>query len=228
MLASPDAPHTPDPLAARLRGFGPVWWLSFALVLAASLVTAWLGAIVVLAWAFYSRTPWRSLGFVRPTSWPRTLVYGSALGIGFKLLMKAVVMPLLGAPAINQAFHDLVGNPAAVPGFLVLLVFGAGFGEETLYRGYLFERLGKLLGSSLAARIAIVLVTSTLFAAAHLTTQGRPGAEQALVTGVVFGSMFAATRRLPFIMVTHVAFDVTAYAIIYFGLETRVAHWVLH
>ena len=48
------------------------------------------------------------------------------------MLMKAIVMPLLGAPPINAAFHDLVGNRAAIPGFLFTIVAVAGFGEETV------------------------------------------------------------------------------------------------
>ena len=227
-LPGPGAPAPPedDGLAAQLRGFGPAWWLSFVLVLAAALVSPGLAALVVLAWAHRSHTPWSDLGFVRPASWTRTILGGIALGAAFKLLLKALVMPLLGAPPINAAFHDLAHEPRAVPGFLFLLLFGAGFGEETLFRGYLFERLGRLMGSGLPARTATVLITSTLFAAAHIITQGRYGAEQAFITGAVFGTMFAATRRLPLIMVAHAAFDVTAYAIIYFDVETAVAHWI--
>ncbi|TMA33009.1 MAG: CPBP family intramembrane metalloprotease, partial [Deltaproteobacteria bacterium] len=56
--------------------------------------------------------------------------------------MKAVVMPLFGAPAINPAYHYLAGNTAALPGMILAVIFGAGFGEEIFFRGYLFERLG--------------------------------------------------------------------------------------
>jgi membrane protease YdiL (CAAX protease family) len=62
--------------------------------------------------------------------------------------MKAVIMPLFGAPEINQAFHYLAGNRSAIPVTLWLPIAGAGFGEETIFRGYMFERLYKLLGRS--------------------------------------------------------------------------------
>ena len=32
------------------------------------------------------------------------------------------------------------------------MIVGAGFGEETIFRGYLFERLGKLFGTGPAQR----------------------------------------------------------------------------
>jgi len=83
-------------------------------VLAGSALAIVAGAIVVLVWACWSRTPWRELGFVRPPSWIRSVV----LGVVFKLLMKSIVMPLFGAPAINPAYHSLAGNTAALPGML--------------------------------------------------------------------------------------------------------------
>lgn len=86
-----------------------------------------LSAILVV-WARLSRTPWREIGYVRPKSWIRTLAVGIAFGVAFKFLMKAIVMPQLGADPINQAYHFLSGNRAALPGMLYVIVVGAGFG----------------------------------------------------------------------------------------------------
>ena len=216
-----------DRLAGRLRGFGPLWLLSFVLIVLGGVVPGG-SALLVLLWRSLSRTPWSELGFARPGSWPRTIVLGVVIGAAFKLLMKSVVMPLLGADPVNQAYHDLAGNRAAIPGFLFALLVGAGFGEETLFRGYLFERLRRLMGRSVGASVATVAITSALFAAAHLPNQGVPGAEQAAVTGLAFGAIYAVTGGLPFVMIAHAAFDLTAYAIIYWDLETTVAHWVFH
>jgi membrane protease YdiL (CAAX protease family) len=135
-------------------------------------------------------------------------------------------MPLLGADPINRAYHGLVGNTDAIPGMLFLLFFGAGFGEETLYRGWLFERLGRALGSSPGAKVAIVVLTSLLFGLVHYHDQGLAGAEQGTITGLVVGGIFAATGRIWLPMILHVAFDLTALAIIYSNLEAKVAHWI--
>jgi len=184
-----------------------------------------LGALLVLLWARASHTPLRDLGFARPKNWTRTVLVGVALGVAFKLVMKSLVMPLLGAPPINAAYHHLAGDRAAIPGFVFTLVVGAGFGEETLYRGYLFERLGRLLGKGVPGKVITVLVTTALFAAAHYGEQGLPGTEQAFLTGLVFATLFAATGQLPLLMIGHAAFDLTAYWLIYHDLETTVAHW---
>jgi membrane protease YdiL (CAAX protease family) len=131
-----------------------------------------------------------------------------------------------GAPPINPAYHHLAGNSAALPGMLFLVIGGAGFGEETVYRGYLFERLGKWFGSRPAAKTAIVLLTAVLFGVAHYADQGIPGVEQATIVGLVFGTIFAITGRIWMLMVAHAAFDVTAVGIIYFDLESTIAHLI--
>jgi CAAX protease family protein len=215
-----------DPFAASLRGFGLVGILAILVILAGNLIVAPLGAVLVLVWASRSRTPWREIGYVRPVSWFRTVAVGIAFGIAFKFLMKMVVMPLLGADPINHAFHYLAGNPAALPGMLFAVTVGAGFGEETIFRGYMFERLGKLFGSGAAAKASIVLLTSVVFGLLHYPVQGLAGAEQAMIVGLVYGTIFTITGRIWMLMVAHAAFDVTAVAIIYWNLESDVAHFV--
>jgi len=222
------APSSDDRIAASLRGFGPLGILALLVILAGNILFLPLSAILVLVWAQRSRTPWREIGYVRPKSWIRTIVVGIVSGVAFKLLMKSIVMPLLGADPINHAYHYLAGNRAALPGAVYLMIVGAGFGEETVFRGFLFERLGKLLGAGVWAKASIVLVTSALFALAHYPVQGLAGAEQAAITGLVFGTILAVTGRIFVLMVAHAAFDLTAVALIYWNLETQVAHLVFH
>jgi uncharacterized protein len=213
-------------LAAKLRGFGFLGILAILVILAGNLILPPLSAVLVLLWAYFSRTPWREIGYVRPKSWLTTAVVGIIFGASFKLLMKAIVMPLLGAPPVNQAFHYLAGNRAAIPAALWMMIVIAGFGEETLFRGYMFERLGKLFGKSVIAKAAIVVFTSVVFGLLHYSFQGIPGAEQATIVGLIYGTIFAITGRILILMFAHAAFDLTAYALIYWNLETSVAHWI--
>lgn len=213
-------------LAARLRGFGPLGILSILIILAGNFLFLPLSAILVLLWAWLSRTPWREIGFGRPKSRLGTIGIGIVFGAAFKLVMKALVMPLLGAPAINQAFHFLVGNTAALPGILFLIIVGAGFGEETVFRGYLFERFGKLFGESTRAKTLTVVITSLWFGVIHYPFQGLAGAEQATIVGLVFGTIFALGRQIWILIIAHIAFDLMAVAIIYYDLETAVAHFI--
>lgn len=229
-VPDPGAPVTPeaperDAFALALRGFGPV---GITAILATIVLPAILGPlrpIGPLLWARRSRTPLSALGLARPASWPAVIVLGIAGGIALKLLMKAVVMPLLGAPALNARFGFLEGDPVLLAWMLLVVVFGAGLGEELTFRGFLFERLGQLFGSSARARIGIVAGTSLFFGLVHLPEQGIPGAEQATLTGLLMGTIYARTGNLWLPVVLHAAFDVTAVFIIYWGLESRVAHF---
>jgi membrane protease YdiL (CAAX protease family) len=210
---------------AALRGFGPVGIFAIVAIFLANFAAP-LSAVLVIAWAFASRTPLADIGLVRPRSWLGGLVFGTVFGVAFKVLMKAVVMPLLGAPPVNEAYHYLAGNPALVPQMLFSFIIAAGFGEEVLFRGFLFERLGSLIGKGAPMKAVIVLLGAVLFGLAHYSVQGLPGMEQAMITGFVFGSWFAITGSLYTIMVAHAAFDLAAYAMIYWNLETYFAHLI--
>jgi membrane protease YdiL (CAAX protease family) len=214
-----------DSVASGLRGFGPLGILAIVIIFAGNLVVVPLSAVLVLVWAWLSRTPWREIGYVRPRSWIVTLAAGVVFGALFKLLMKAIVMPLLGAPPINQAFHYLAGNTAALPAILFAVIIGAGFGEETLFRGWMFERFGKLFGSGARAKAFIVLITSTWFGLEHYTLQGLAGVQQATIVGLVFGTIFAITGRIWLLIIAHAAFDLMAVALIYWDFESAVAHF---
>ena len=220
------APPSNDRLARTLRGFGPLAILAILVILAGNLLFLPLSAILVLVWVRRSRTPWHEIGYVRPGDWARPVLVGIAFGILFKFLMKMIVMPLLNADPVNQAYHYLAGNRAALPGMLYAVIIGAGFGEETVFRGFMFERFAKLFGSGAWAKTLMVLLTSGLFGAAHYFDQGVAGVEQATIVGLVFGTIFAATGRIWMLMVAHAAFDLTALAMIYWNLETKVAHLI--
>jgi membrane protease YdiL (CAAX protease family) len=120
-----------DNFPARLRGFGPLGILTILIIIAGNFVIAPLSAVLVLIWTKISNTPWREIGYVRPRSWIKTIVIGILFGVAFKFVMKAAVMPLVGAPPINQAYQFVTGNSAVIPVMVYTMIIVAGFGEET-------------------------------------------------------------------------------------------------
>jgi len=138
--------------AAQLRGFGPLGVLAILIILGGNFIIAPLSAILVLIWVNLSNTPWREIGYVRPRSWQKTIAIGIVFGVAFKFVMKALVMPLFGAPPINQAYQFVTGNAAVIPLMLYTMIVTAGFGEETFYRGWMFERFFKLLATARARK----------------------------------------------------------------------------
>jgi len=224
-------PPARERFARELRGFGPIGILAILAILLTGnvivgrMVVLPIGAVLVLVWVWGSATPWREIGYVRPRSWFGTLAVGIAFGCALKILMKTIVMPLLGADPVNRPYHFLAGNRAMVSSALWAMMV-AGLGEETVFRGYLFERLGKLFGNGWVARTSIVLLTSVGFGLDHYRIQGLAGAEQATIVGLVYGTIFAVTGRIWMLMCAHSAFDLTAYAMIYWNLESAIAHLV--
>ena len=210
---------------SNLRGFGPVGIITIIVIL---LTGNLAGAALVLIWASVSGTRWRDLGLVRPQHGAIDLIIALVAGVLFKILMKALVMPLLGFGAINSTYHYLTGNTAALVVTLLWVIVGGGFGEELIWRGFLFERLGVFLGPRAHAKLVIVVVTSILFASAHYWDQGLPGAVQATFTGLVFGATYARIRTIWPVMVAHAAFDVAAVLMIYWNLEEPIGHLFLH
>ena len=219
-----------DRFAADLRGFGPIGLLAILIIILSGNffvgnIVIPAGALLVLLWVRLSHTPWPGIGYIRPKSWIVSLLMGLLFGIVFKLVMKAIVMPLLGADPINENYHYLAGNTAMLPAAIWAMLM-AGLGEETVFRGWMFERLGKLFGNKLWAKALIVVLSSVLFGLGHYANQGWPGVEQATIFGLVFGSIFAATGRIFMLMVAHAAFDLTALAIIYWDFELDIAHLI--
>ncbi|HKR53190.1 MAG TPA: CPBP family intramembrane glutamic endopeptidase [Chthoniobacterales bacterium] len=215
-----------DKFGAHLRGFGSIGILAILIILGGNFIITPLSAILVLLWTKISKTPWREIGYVQPRRWGKTIAIGMVFGVVLKFVMKAMVMPLFGAPPINQAYQFVTGNLAVIPVMIYTMIVTAGFGEETFYRGWMFERLSKLFGQGVWAKIVIVLTTSILFATVHYPEQGVPGVTQALVTGLIFGASFAITGQIFMLMIAHAAFDLTALWMIYYGLETRIAHLI--
>ncbi len=221
-----------DDFAAQLRGFGPLGLITVVVVVLAgnAQYRSWtipVGALLALVWVRLSRTPWRDVGYSKPKNWIVTVAIGVVFGVLLKLLMKAVVLPLLGAEPTNEAFRFLRGNTAALPPAIWTMLV-AGLGEETVFRGFLFERLGNLIGSSAWATVFIVLFTSAGFAAAHYSLQGIDGVQQAAITGLALGTAFALTGQIWIPMIAHAVFDLTALAIIYWNMEATVAHLVFN
>ena len=209
---------------SSLRGFGPIGIITIVVILAAGNLA---GAALVLIWASVSGTRWRDLGFVRPPHGAIDLAIALVAGVLFKILMKAIVMPLLGLGAVNSTYHNLSGNTTATLLMLLWVIVGGGFGEELIWRGFLFERLGAFLGPRAHAKLVIVVVTSIGFALAHYWDQGLPGAAQATITGLVFGATYARIRTIWPVMVAHAAFDVAAVLMIYWNLEEPIVHLFL-
>jgi len=226
------ANQTPeDRFAAELRGFGPIGILAILVIILtgnivlSNMLVLPVGAVLVLAWVRLSHTAWKEIGYIKPGNWIVTIVGGFAFGIAFKFLMKAIVLPLTGADPVNHTYHFLAGNKALLP-MAILAMFTVGFAEETVFRGFMFERLGKLIGPGFLKKSLIILITSVWFGFSHYYGQGTYGVVQATIFGFIFGTIYSYTGKIWLLIFAHTAFDLIALAMIYWDLETSVAHLI--
>jgi membrane protease YdiL (CAAX protease family) len=215
-----------EQIASQLRRWDGLGALAFLAIATSLWIATPVAALLVLVWAWLSRTPFKAIGLVRPGSWTAGLLAGVALGLIEKFLLKALILPLMGAPAVNQAYHFLAHNPKRAIVFAILAVFQAGFCEEVVFRGFFFERLARLLGESRAALILTVAITSLVFGLLH-SSQGSAGILNAMIGGVMCGTIYLLNRRrLYTVMVSHAVFDLAAVVMIYWNLEDAVARLV--
>src|SRR5262249_16055036 len=145
--SSPDvmtADQEGDKFAARLRRFGPLGILAILVILGGNLIIPPLSALHVLIWVKLSNISWHEIGYVQPRNWPKTIALGIVFGVALKFMMKALVMPLFGAPPINQAYQFVTGNSSMIPLMLFTMIVTAGFGGGKTLTGRAFVGLGKI------------------------------------------------------------------------------------
>lgn len=161
-------------------------WGSSSAALALSSCTSAAGGLLV-AWLWLRRdgAVREAFDLSRPASWPRTLAIGVlATGIVMAIFMAGgPLVRALGAdsPDVSLVMDLVTQSPAMLILWIVLVGWGsAAFGEELLWRGFLFDRLLRLPGLR-GSVLPALLIQAVLFGLPHIY-QGWGGV---LVTGTV-------------------------------------------
>lgn len=141
---------------------------------------------------------WRSIGFVRPRRWRRTLLWAAAIAVTLQGLGLLVLDPLLERVfqrgADLSGLRPLVGNPKLALLALVVIWTFAAFGEELVYRGYLMDRAADLGGRTPRAWTISLLLVAVLFGLGHFY-KGAPGMVDSAVSGLVLGTAYLRSGR---------------------------------
>ena len=188
-------------------------------------IPMWVLAMNVLAmWSVYLYFLPRFLPFSDTpihrdfTSWfsMRDVWWGIPLGVGSQLiLMNLVNWPLaqlfpeqFSSEKISQRAQDIASMaPGAWVVLLVLVVVvGAPFVEEIVYRGSLHTRLVQGFGPKIG-----IFLTALLFALIHLAPVEIPGL---FVFALVLGIARHKTGALGLPIVTHLAFNATGLSLV--------------
>lgn len=185
----------------------PTW------VLAVSAVTLWLPFMLMLR-VLSMRSGSGSVRRDFAISFTAKDLWGVPLGLLSQLVVVvAVTIPfswflpsVFNSENVEKRATDLFNT--ATGGWMVVLilvvVFGAPFVEEVIYRGFIQQYLGSSIG-----KISALIVSSLLFAGIHFQVAEFPGL---FAFSIVLGLCFMRTQRLGLAIVTHVAFNATALA----------------
>lgn len=179
-------------------------------------IPLWAGLLFVPLWATRKKGagPVHDLGLrLRPVDVPA----GIAVGVGSQLFVVSAVYWVLfkftGTQDVSAAARELTDRATTPLGVVLLLLIvgvGAPIAEEVFFRGLLQRSLLKRqIGWHWA-----VLVTALLFAASHLQPLQFPAL---FVFGLILGVMAHRSDRLGPAMVAHLAFNITAAALLVTG-----------
>lgn len=154
-------------------------------------------SLALASWSLRATGPgWRSLGLARPSRAGMTVLWGVAALVVVALIggIFQNVFLLLGVDAIPDAYPaDLHGNPAKLLLALIAIV-AAAFGEELVFRGFLLDRIQRLLPAGRGGWQLAVFLGAVLYGLAHLPRGG-----QAVIVsgtaGLAYGAMYFGSGR---------------------------------
>jgi membrane protease YdiL (CAAX protease family) len=141
---------------------------------------------------------WQDVGFRRGPDLRRLAYLAVMGGIALETFQLTITQPLVvrafGAQPDLQPFTSLAGNlPRAAIGLLFVWVIAA-FGEELVWRGYVFNRIAGLVVRWRAPYSIALGITSLLFGLAHFH-QGPPGVVIEGVGGMILGAAYLGCDR---------------------------------
>ena len=196
------------PVTHGLRSLGlPKLWLESAPFLFALLAT----------WACtrLRKEPLSSVGFRLDQRWFKEIVWGTLLGIGMLLAVVGIICVTGG---VRFELNPARSAGALLTGLYIFLF--AALLEETLFRGFIFQRLLDGVGVWPAQ-----IVLATLFAVAHWGSPGMQGATEIVaftdifLAAVMLGLAYLRTRSLALPIGLHLGWNWTQGHVLGFGVS---------
>jgi membrane protease YdiL (CAAX protease family) len=221
VVAPDSSPNIPRQALPGILAILVVVGISYldAVIPPAGIPLAVLAIWLILRWQGQG---WRSLGFRRPASWPRTILIASGIALAWQAIGVVGMLLARGAagaegPDISR-FESIEGDVAMLAQWLTVAWTTAGFGEEIIWRGFLMSRVAGLLGDGKRAWVAALLISSVVFGLLHFY-QGPSGVVMTGLSGLLLGLLFLLSgRNLWLPILTHGLLNTISFLAIYFGL----------
>lgn len=172
------------------------------------------------------RIGWSGVGLKRPADWGRTLLFGTLIGAAYQIFSLFVLTPILyrltNTNLDLSQFSEIQGSIANLVLWLaVSWTFGA-FGEELIYRGYIFNRISDLIGNTKLSVVVSVLISSAFFGFTHLY-QGATGLLETTVFGMVMSGLYLFSgRNLWMLIIAHGVNNTIGFLLIFLGMYPQL------
>lgn len=199
-------PATFATTALQHAGIPGVWLMPSTFLI--TLATTWICTRM-------RKEPLASVGFRLDRRWALELALGTGLGAAVMVLAAVLVWSAGGLRFVMDPQRSLAGLLGGLALFTVVAFF-----EETLFRGFLFQRLRDGLGAP-AAQVLLAL----LFAYAHWGNPGMQGATKAWATlnialaAVFLGLAYLRTASLALPIGIHLGWNWTQGNVLGFGVS---------
>jgi hypothetical protein len=161
------------------------------------------------------------LGFRRPRRWSTVPLWVTGILAAYVVAQGAVpvlVAQFLHVPEPDLSRYDsLRGNLPATLAMALVLPLTAAIPEEVLYRGFLIERLSRLVGPLPGATLVAVLLQALIFGSVHFQW-GAGGIVVTAVMGLVWGiGYLLCGRNLWIVIIAHSTAHLALLAQLYFS-----------
>lgn len=147
-------------------------------------------AFFITIWQFKSLT---KLGFKTSYSFKKIIIISILLFLFVELFVDIFLQPftnwLTNEPQDYTAFSILKGNTSLYIKYIFFIWISAAFGEEILFRGFLFQQFNILIPRFKYKLVIIVLLSSILFAIPHFYL-GWSGVFFTFLFGIIFSLIY--------------------------------------
>jgi membrane protease YdiL (CAAX protease family) len=189
-------------------------------------------SLVIIAYGVWSHPDGLAwLGFMPQGSWLATiglaLLFAAAVAFFSTIILEPGIEHLTGRVHEVSIIEGVRGSWLALFRWLLVVWIFVAMLEEIIFRGYLIGVLSDLLGSSLSALAANLLLSSAIFGLAH-AYQGPSGIISTGTIGLLIGLLYLLSQsNLWLVVLVHGFIDTIQLALMSTNLDQRLQELII-
>ncbi|TXJ23522.1 MAG: CPBP family intramembrane metalloprotease [Chitinophagaceae bacterium] len=176
--------------------------------------------LIIIAGYFFSGRSFSKLGIKKIQQPGKFLLTALLLALAAEVIMDWLVQPLVNklfdTPPDYSYFSMLEGKTPLFVKYLLYMWLSAAFGEELLFRGFMFDQLSRLIPPARIKTALIFIIAGLLFGFAH-GYEGPAGMAITFLWGILFGIIYKRTGNIWLTILVHGCIDTVFLVLAYTG-----------